>query len=428
MSDNRIMNDEKQAFLDDFRTMSSFGATAGGGVDRQAATPEDGAVRAWFRELLAGHGFDVRLDGIGNLFGLYEFTPGAPYVLFGSHLDSQPLAGKYDGAYGVLSAAHAAIRTIAAHREAGTTPRYNIAVVDWFNEEGSRFKPSMMGSAVYTGKLGLQTALETTDPRGVTVRDALAGIELGTGSDAIPPIAAYGEIHIEQGPSMQEQGVTIGAVASTWCAYKYEVVVHGEQGHTGSMRMADRQDALLGAAHLIVAVNELIREFPTETLHTTVSELYLEPNSPVTIAREVRMLVDLRAESTEDLEQAFALLQQRIARIEETTRTRIEILSSSIWQSGPFVEAGVKLVEEAADALGLTHARVKTLAGHDATNVKDLVPTVLVFVPSVDGISHNEREFTTDDDMLAGVDVFTRVVAGLADGVLDERGAGDGGA
>jgi N-carbamoyl-L-amino-acid hydrolase len=277
----------------------------------------------------------------------------------------------------------------------------------------------MMGSGVYTGKLGLDVALATADPRGVTVRDALAAIEVGAGEDQLPAVAAYGEIHIEQGPSMAEQGVTIGAVAATWCAYKYEVVVHGEQGHTGSMRMADRRDALLGAAHLIAEVNGLIEHFPAETLHTTVSELYVEPNSPVTIAREVRMLIDLRAETTEELEEAFAILRTRIADVEKRARVKVEILSSSVWRSGPFVEAGVAFVERAAEDLQLTHARVKTLAGHDATNVKDLVPTVLMFVPSVDGVSHNEREFTEDADMLAGVDVFTRVVAGIADGALD---------
>jgi len=412
-------------FLADFARMSTFGATAGGGVDRQAATDADGQVRAWFGELLAAHGFTVEQDAVGNLFGRYAFTEGAPYVLFGSHLDSQPLAGKYDGAYGVLAAAHAAIRVIEAHRAAGTAPAYNIAVVDWFNEEGCRFKPSMMGSGVVTGKLPLETALATTDPRGVTVAEALD--RLGARGDGLlPEIAAYGEIHIEQGPSMQEAGVTIGAVAETWCAFKYEVVVHGEQGHTGSMRMADRRDALLGAAHVITAVNDLIGHFPEETLHTTVSELYLEPNSPVTIAREVRMLIDLRAESTDELERAYALLRERIAEIEERTRTRVEFVSDSVWRSAPFTEAGVRLVEQAAADLGLTHARVKTLAGHDATNVKDLVPTVLVFIPSIDGISHNEREFSTDADMLAGLDVFTRVVAGLADGALDEAADGAG--
>ncbi|GAB3597478.1 M20 family metallo-hydrolase [Microbacterium tumbae] len=407
----------RRAFLDDFAAMSEFGATSGGGVDRQAGTAADHDVRTWFCALLADHGLTVRVDAIGNLFGLYEFIPGAPYVLFGSHLDSQPLAGRFDGAYGVLTAAHAAFQVIESHLAAGTSPRYNVAVVDWFNEEGSRFKPSMMGSAVATGKLSLAAALATADPRGTTVAEALTSMA-ADGDFELPQIAAYAEIHIEQGPSMEETGVTIGAVASTWCAFKYEMVVRGEQGHTGSMRMADRRDALLGAAHVVTAVNELIEEFEPEQLHTTVSELYLEPNSPVTIAREVRMLVDLRAESTTLLETAFARLQESLARIEERTRTRVEILSSTVWRSGPFVEEGIALVERAAESLGYRHARVKTLAGHDATNVKDVAPTVLVFIPSVDGISHNEREFSTDDDMLAGLGVFTNVVRDLAAGAL----------
>ena len=407
-----------QEFLADFAAMSAFGATEGGGVDRQAATLDDAAVRAWFADLLTARGFAVHTDAIGNLYGLYEFTPGEPYALFGSHLDSQPLAGKYDGAYGVLAAAHAAFRVIDAHRAAGTAPRYNIAVVDWFNEEGCRFKPSMMGSAVLTGKLPLDVALGTTDPRGTTVAGALDAID-GRGSFTPPPIAGYAEIHIEQGASMIESGVTIGAVAATWCAYKYEIVVHGEQGHTGSMRMRDRKDALLGAAQLIAAVRDLIDGFPVEALHTTVSEVYVEPNSPVTIAREVRMLVDLRAETVETLAAAFARLLGRIAEIEESTRTSIEIVSSSVWGSGPFVEAGVRLVEDAAAELGHSVSRVKTLAGHDATNLKDVAPTVLVFVPSVEGISHNEREYTSDTDLLAGLDVFERVVRAVSDGGLD---------
>lgn len=405
-------------FLRDFAQMSTYGASAAGGVHREAATDADADVRAWFTGLLEAHGFDIRLDAIGNLFGLVEFTPGAPYVLFGSHLDSQPFGGRYDGAYGVLAAAHAAFRVVDAHRAAGTTPKYNIAVIDWFNEEGSRFKPSMMGSAVHIGKIPLAKALATTDPKGVTVEDALRRIG-GIGTDVIPTLAGYAEIHIEQGPAMYDTGVTIGAVAETWCAYKYDVIVRGEQGHTGSMRMADRRDALLGAAHLIVAVNELIEHFPVEHLHTAVAELYVEPNSPVTIAREARMFIDLRAETTEILEQAFAILQQRIAAIETATRTSVEFLAADVWRSSPFVEAGVRLVESAAEELGLTHARVKTLAGHDATNVKEQTPTVLVFIPSVDGISHNEREFSTDADLLAGLDVFERVVAGIADGAID---------
>jgi len=411
-------NTRSTSFLEDFSRLSAFGATARGGVDRLAATPAHAELRSWLRELLTDLGFDVRFDAIGNLFGLAELTPGAPFVLFGSHTDSQPLAGKYDGAYGVLAAVHAAATVVAEHRERGTAPRFNIAVVDWFNEEGARFKPSMMGSGVFSGKLPLEKALATLDPHGIAVEDALAASGF-LGDFAFPQLAAYGEIHIEQGRSMHESGTTIGAVAATWSAYKYDIVVHGEQGHTGSARMGDRQDALLAGAHVVTAVNDLIREFPADALHTSVGEFTVLPNSPVTIAREVQLLADLRAESTVLLDRAYGLLEARLREVEERTRTRIEIRSRSVWQSGPFLEAGVRLVEEEAASRALEHARVKTLAGHDATNIKDLVPTVLMFIPSVDGVSHNEREFTEDEDMLRGLEVFEQVVRRLSDGELE---------
>ena len=219
-------------FLADFRTMSGFGATANGGVDRQAASQADAAQRTWFRSILEARGFTVRFDRIGNQWGLLERVPGAPFVVVGSHMDSQPTAGRYDGAYGVLAAAHAAFRLASAwDSNERTAPKYNVAVVNWFNEEGSRFKPSMMGSSVYTGKLALADALAVTDPQGVSVGEALGAH--GFLSDWDGPEAAYcAEIHIEQGRSMERDGVTIGLVHSNWAANKYEFVVHGEQARS----------------------------------------------------------------------------------------------------------------------------------------------------------------------------------------------------
>ena len=406
-------------FLADFTRLSSFGATPGGGVERLAGSQEHAQLRDWLARRFVEHGFTVHFDAIGNLFGLAELTPGAPYVLFGSHTDSQPLAGRFDGAYGVLTALHAASHVVADHLRAGTAPTFNIAVVDWFNEEGARFKPSMMGSGVFSGKLALADALATRDRFGVTVSAALEATAMH-GDFTPPPLAAYGEIHIEQGRSMDVAGVTIGAVDATWSAYKYEIVVHGEQGHTGSARMSDRRDALLGAAHLVTAVHDLIDHFDVDALHTSVGEFTVAPNSPVTIAREVRLLADLRAESTSLLDDAFARLQSRITEIEQCTRTQIEVVSRSIWQSAPFLQGGIRLVERAATSRNLTHRRVKTLAGHDATNMKDITPTLLVFIPSIDGISHNEREYSTDADMLAGLSVFEDVIRELSENGFPE--------
>ncbi|MFJ6537040.1 M20 family metallo-hydrolase [Paenarthrobacter sp. NPDC091711] len=405
------------AFVQDFRIMSAFGATENGGVDRQAATIPDGEQRRWLAGLLEEHGFTVKFDHAGNQWGLYEAVPGAPYVVVGSHMDSQPTAGRYDGAYGVLAAAHAAFR-LAARWEAGATaPTFNLAVVNWFNEEGSRFKPSMMGSSVYTGKLELEDALNTKDAAGVTVRDALDAI--GCRGTYEGPEAAYcAEIHIEQGRSMERDGVTIGLVSSNWAANKYEFVVHGEQAHTGSTVIADRKDALLGASMLVVAARELADRFPG-VLHTSVGQLNVYPNSPVVVPSRVNLLLDLRSADEAILAEADALLHARITEIEQLANVTVEKNHSHSWAVTPYQPEGVELAAKVAADLGLSNKEVMTLAGHDSTNMKDIVPTVMLFVPSVDGISHNEHEYTTDQDIVAGLTMLTEVVARLCDGALE---------
>lgn len=176
-------------FLTDFAKMSTFGATDGGGIDRQAGTTDDLAVRTWLRGVFASLGLTEQVDAIGNQFGIKEYIPGAPYVVLGSHLDSQPMGGKYDGSYGVLAAVHAAATVMQRVADGELTPQLNIAVVNWFNEEGSRFTPSMMGSSVYTGKLAVQDALAVTDRDGVTVAQALA-VEQVEHSSTVPTAAS----------------------------------------------------------------------------------------------------------------------------------------------------------------------------------------------------------------------------------------------
>lgn len=407
-------------FLRDFRAMSEFGATGRGGVDRQAASEPDAEQRRWLRRLLEARGFTVRFDRIGNEWGLLERVPGAPFVVVGSHMDSQPTAGKYDGAYGVLAAAHAAFRLQAEWDGGGRPePRFNVAVVNWFNEEGSRFKPSMMGSSVYTGKMPAAEALAVRDADGESVEDALRAH--GFLSEWEGPEAAFcTEIHVEQGRSMERDGVQIGLVHSNWAANKYEFAVHGEQAHTGSTEIPDRRDALLGASMLVVAAREIADAFPGK-VHTSVGQLDVYPNSPVVVPSEVTLLLDLRSADEDLLAQADAMLHERVAQAERAARVDVEQRTSHAWPVTPYQPEGVELGEKAAAGLGLEHARVMTLAGHDSTNMKDLVPTVMLFVPSVEGVSHNEREFTRDEDLTAGVDMLTDVVGRLAAGELEGR-------
>lgn len=424
-----------EAFLADWATHSRFGAVPGtNGVDRQAATAVDGEQRKWFAELLESHGFTVRRDAIGNQFGLLELVPGAPYVLTGSHMDSQPTAGRFDGAYGVMASAYACFRVADALRADPGRARFNLAVVNWFNEEGSRFKPSMMGSNVFTGKTPLAVALETPDPHGVTVREALDalgergdGVVLGDGvgfaadGEAVVPgleVASYAEIHVQQGRSMEEDGVTIGLVNATWAAHKFDFRVTGEQAHSGSTLMRDRRDALLGAARLVVAARELVDEFAPGELHTACGELNVYPNSPVVVASEVRLLLDLRSPNPEVIAAAHASLMRTIERVQREDRVGIEVVAEHSWDQNPYPEAGVELARAVAEEVGLTHDRVMTVAGHDSTNMKDAVPTVMLFVPSVDGVSHSIDEYTTDADLVAGLTHLTGVVGRLAAGAL----------
>ena len=404
-------------FLTDFAHMSSFGATAGGGIDRQAGTADDLAVRAWLREVYASLGLTEYQDAIGNQFGLKEYVPGAPYVLVGSHLDSQPMGGKYDGSYGVLAAVHAAAGVMQRVADGAVEPVLNLAVVNWFNEEGSRFSPSMMGSSVYTGKLDLDDALAIEDHDGVTVADALAVEAIQPETEPISA-ASYAEIHIEQGPILERSGNTIGLVDTTWGAKKYTVTITGDQGHTGATPMDQRKDALYGAAKYIVAAREVVDQFPDGVLHTSVSTLELFPNSPVTYAGEVTINLDLRSADTEVLAQAEALLAEERARIETVAQVEISQQLTHQWGLMPYQPEGLALAETVVRELGHPFQRIKTVAGHDSTNMKDLVPTVMLFVPSRDGFSHNEKEFTTDADMLAGVEMLTGVVAKLVTGEL----------
>lgn len=405
------------AFLADFAVLSAFGATPDGGVDREALTEADREQRRWFAGLMASHGLEVRYDSVGNQYGLLELHPGEPFVLVGSHLDSQPTAGRFDGAYGVLAGLHAIIRV----KDSGTTPQHNLAVVNWFNEEGSRFAPSMMGSAVYTGLMPLEKALGTSDRRGITVRQELIAAGFQDDWDG-PQTAAYAEIHVEQGRVLEDAGTPIGVVTATWAANKYRVVVRGEQAHSGATLMTDRHDALLGASLVVVAAREIADAHPG-VVHTAVGQLDVYPNSPVVVASEVVLLLDIRAAEPEAVAAASRELHERISSIEQRAAVSIELIETHAWGIVPFGDAGAQLTREVSDRLGVPHSDVLTVAGHDSVNMKERVPTVMIFVPSVQGISHNTREMTHDEDLIAGLGVLTEVMRELGEGRLTQAAA-----
>ncbi|MEO9328926.1 M20 family metallo-hydrolase [Gordonia sp. B21] len=402
-------------FLSDFRTMSTFGATPAGGVERQAATTEDGQTRRFLADWFDRHGFTTKVDSVGNMYGLKEFVPGSPYVLVGSHLDSQPSAGRFDGAYGVLAAAYAALDVAERIDHGSLTPRFNVAAVNWFNEEGARFAPSLMGSGVYIGKFDADDTLKLTDRNGITVREALSAIGFH-GEDEPPTAVSYAELHIEQGPVLERENIAIGIVTANWAARKYTISVHGEQSHTGATHIAQRHDALVGASRVVLAVRELTSMFPAEMVLGSVAQFDVEPKVAGVVPSKVTMAVDVRSSDADTLEKAHAQLLEAIAEINTDGEVHVEIGSSALRPSTSYQSEGIELAERVAQDLGLTHRRMLTMAGHDSVNLKDIVPTVMLFVPSVDGISHNERELTYDADLVTGVEMLSETVARMVRG------------
>ncbi|GAA1555151.1 M20 family metallo-hydrolase [Brevibacterium picturae] len=411
-------------FLTDFHHVATFGATDNDGVDRQALTPEDKQSRDWMRGWAEGNGFEVRVDAIGNMFACLELVPDAPYVLIGSHLDSQPLGGRFDGAYGVIAALFAALRVKENIAESGQVPHFNLAVVNWFNEEGGRFAPSIMGSSVYAGLFDLDEMLAVQDLEGTSVAEALAAIGYN-GTDTPPEAISYAEIHIEQGRILEREATNIGVVESSWYTQKLDIDVLGEQSHTGATAMADRHDALVAASRVVLAVAEVVDEFEDEVLVSSVGQHVVEPNSPIVVPRRVHMVADLRSSDPAVVIAARDTLRNQIADIARAHDITINVEDFDIRDKRHFPETGVELAEKAVANEGLSIRRLETMAGHDSVAMNHRVPAVMMFVPSVDGVSHCEREFTTDEDMVRGLGVLTSVANELVNGELSEERDGE---
>jgi N-carbamoyl-L-amino-acid hydrolase len=400
-------------FARDMDEVSSFGRTADGGVCREAATPEDGAARDWLCRRLREEGLDVRVDAVGCIYATVQVAGAdAPYVLTGSHLDSQPTGGRFDGAYGVVAGFHA---LLAVRRAAGARPlRHNLGVVNWTNEEGSRFAPSTMGSGVYAGILTAEAALAARDGDGIALKEALARIGYA-GSDAPPaPVAAYVEAHIEQGPALEREGCRIGVVDGNWGTAKFIVEFKGRAAHTGPTPMAERLDALLAAARLVVAVREE-SDVTGGRLLSSVGRIEVHPNSTNVVAETVRVFVEFRDIDQSRLDRAGANLRAHAAVLEQGG-VRASVRQTLDRKVADFDPALRDLIEGVARDKGLASMRLRTVAGHDAVSLATRLPSAMIFVPSVRGISHNAAEFTSTEDLIAGAEVLATTLARLAAG------------
>jgi len=385
--------------------LARIGATPKGGVRRVALTPADREGRELFARWCREAGLEVRVDAIGNMFARRPgAAAGSAPVVMGSHLDTQPNGGKFDGAYGVM----AGLEVMRALNDAGARTRAPLEVACWTNEEGSRFVPTMMGSGVFTGVHDLRTILENTDSEGVTVADALEAI--GYRGDARPhEVGAYFEAHIEQGPVLEDTKTTIGVVQGALGQRWFDVVITGQDAHAGPTPMHLRKDALLAAARLALEVNRIATAFP-DNARGTVGHLQVRPNSRNVVPGEVRMSVDLRNAADSTLLSMKDELTSAASAIAEERRVLVELEEVVYFPPSRFAPELVERVRAAAQALELSHRDIVSGAAHDAVYLSRVAPTAMVFVPCEGGISHNEIENAKPGDLAAGCSVMLRAV------------------
>ncbi|MDW8847811.1 M20 family metallo-hydrolase [Erwinia sp. MMLR14_017] len=408
----RMTQYDYQAFDALFAQSCEIGATPAGGLHRLTASAEDGAMRDAFCHWLRQQGFSVHVDEIGNIFGLLALCPGAPWLLCGSHLDSQPAGGRFDGAYGVTAGATALSSLARQLKERDEDARLNLAVVSWTNEEGARFQPSLIGSAVFTGASTLEKALACKDAEGITLGEALEII--GYRGEPLPPmtLAAYVEIHIEQGPHLEQQQKQVGVVSETWAALKWQVAFRGEQNHTGPSLMASRRDALLAAAKTIVAVREEADRHGL-ALHTSVGRLETSPNSPNVVTSEATLYIEFRSADEALLRATGELFSHKLQTIAQETATDVSLISSLFRQRQQLDARLAQRAQKLAHELGLSSLKMQTVAGHDAVSLSASCPSCLLFVPSRDGLSHNECEFTAQEELHRGLDLLLALLADI---------------
>lgn len=417
LSLTRIDADLLAALMD---KVSEFGSTGDGGIDRPVLTDAHKAARDWFSGQLRERGYRVLVDEIGNLFGRIDLAgPDAPLVMIGSHLDSQPRGGRFDGAYGVV-AALAAIETFRRDaEERGVAPRCNYVIADWMNEEGARFQPSLLGSSVFAGALDLDWALERRDRDGMSVGDEL--VRTGyKGRDPAPRPDLYLEIHIEGDAKMERAGARIAPFLRHWGALKVRIEVTGEQNHTGPTPMEDRKDAVLGAAHIIAFVRELA-DTAADTLFTSVARVDISPNSPNIVPGKAVLFAELRAPEAEMLAWSEARLREALPSLAAKASVTAEIAAVDRREAGRFDPRLVALTERIADDFDYSRMRLDTIGGHDAVAVNAVAPAIVVAVPSVGGVIHRNDEYTSPEDLAAGGDILVEMIRRIdaAGGNLD---------
>lgn len=390
--------------------MARIGGTELGGVCRLALTDLDRQGRDLFCQWAQDAGCDIDVDAVGNLFARrrQQGVSGLP-VAAGSHLDTQPTGGKFDGILGVLAALEV-IETLNDHAVRTLAP---IEAAVWTNEEGARFGPAMLGSGVYAGEFDLDYAYGRSDGQGLKFGEELARIGYRGKTEAgAHRLGAHFELHIEQGPILEQEGLDVGIVTGVNGIMWYELTIHGFETHAGPSPMSNRRDPVPAAARIIPEIYA-IAEQAGEEARCTIGVISAEPGSTNTVPGKVRLTVDFRHPQADALQQMDRRLKALAGR-QETALCPVSL--SRTWHSPPvtFADACITAVQEAVDACGVSAKTMASGAGHDSVYLSRVAPTGMIFIPCRDGLSHNELEEITPEQAALGANVLLHALLGAA--------------
>ncbi|UVK52000.1 Zn-dependent hydrolase [Mesorhizobium sp. AR02] len=396
---------------DSIMEMAKIGPGIAGGNNRQTVTDEDGEGRHLFKRWCEAAGLEMGVDEMGTMFARREGTdPSLPPVYVGSHLDTQPTGGKYDGVLGVLGG----LEVVRSLNDLGIKTKHPIVVTNWTNEEGSRFAPAMMASGVFAGVLDQADVYEHTDKQGKKFGEELERIGWrGTEKVGDRKIHAFFELHIEQGPILEDEGIDIGVVTHGQGLKWLQVTLTGKEAHTGSTPMPKRRNAGLGMARVIELVHEIAMDYQPDAVGA-VGHMEVFPNSRNIIAGRTVFTIDIRSPEKEVLDAMDGRIREGIDTICEALDIQYKVEQVGAFDPVTFDAGCVKAIRDAADRLGYTHRNIVSGAGHDACWINRVAPTAMVMCPCVDGLSHNEAEEITKEWASAGADVLFHAVVETA--------------
>jgi len=410
-----MMIDAKR-FERNFNAISEFGALKGGGLTRLAFSKEDLEARKFLINLIEKNGFKLKIDNVGNIFAIYDegCEVGAKPVCVGSHIDSVPNGGFYDGTLGVM----AGLEALSSIKEASIKLKRPLWLINFSCEESSRFKTATIGSKIISGKLSQQRLHELKDEDGISLFEAMssAGFKPQNLDEAIlkeNSLHAYLELHIEQGPVLERSSISVGVVSGIAAPIRFEITIHGKADHSGATPMNMRSDALLAASHIIIAANKFAKN--KKTAVATVGYVHAKPGVLNVVPGEARLGVDLRDIDKASLEELNLELRNFVGELSHELKFSYEIRELSSDEPVKLSEHAINLLEDEAKKLGIKTLVLPSGAGHDAMNLTKLASSVgMLFIPCVDGISHNTKEAINFKDAVAATKILTNALIRLS--------------